>query len=103
MNLITVGMYTSSRPYSNVSTITSTLLQLCIIMCISEETHQRRKLLMRNLQPPPFTTHMKEDLQNGKWLTDEHICLAQRLLRAHAVFLHEWPAMHSPCKQRAVR
>ena len=26
--------------------------------------------------------HSHEDLQNGKWLTDEHICLAQRLLRA---------------------
>ena len=35
-----------------ILTVTSTLLQLCIIRCISKETHQRRKLLMRNLQPP---------------------------------------------------
>ena len=31
---------------------------------------------------PSLTAQMKEDIQKGKWLTDEHIHLAQTLLRA---------------------
>ena len=39
----------------------------------TEEPPKKRRKLQKL---PPFTTQMKEDLQKGKWLTDEHIQLA---------------------------
>ena len=45
----------------------------------TEEPPKKRRKLQKL---PPFTTQMKEDLQKGKWLTDEHIQLAQKLLKA---------------------
>ena len=45
-------------------------------------TLESKILSETNPSLPPFTTQMKEDLQKGKWLTDEHIQLAQKLLKA---------------------
>ena len=46
---------------------------------VAEEPPRKKRRVQKF---PSLTAQMKEDIQKGKWLTDEHIHLAQTLLRA---------------------